>query len=58
MSDGVLDQAEAYFSSTTQQKPTNTKRSFCITEFSQFSLVSAAAVVSFGLWSLILSVIL
>ena len=58
MSDGVLDQAEAYFPSTSQQKPTNTTRRFCITEFSQFSLVSAAVVVSFGLWSLILSVIL
>ncbi|MEK9733070.1 MAG: hypothetical protein VW297_01430 [Paracoccaceae bacterium] len=58
MSDGVLDQAEAYFSSTSQQKPTNTTRCFCITEFSQVSLVSAAVVVSFGLWSLILSVIL
>ncbi len=58
MSDGVLDQAEAYFSSTSQQKPTNTKRSFCITEFSQFSLVSAALVASLALWSLILSVIL
>ncbi len=58
MSDGVLDRAEAYFSSTSQQKPTNTKRSFCITEFSQFSLVSAALVASLGLWSLILSVIL
>ncbi len=58
MSDGVLDQAEEYFSSTSQQKPTNTKRSFCITEFSQFSLVSAALVASLGLWSLILSVIL
>ncbi len=57
MSDSSAERVEAHFMSASPNKLDALRQSFCVTEFSPFILLHAAAAVSLVLWMLIFSVI-